>query len=119
MQTKLKLMCGNRSQASMVDDFLVQFCLKAANETRSIEFTSPDAGDIAFARDDANEFWTNCAEKPRAQLGSFGQSPNQANGKMQLIFLNPMILAYQPNGNPLPLWVASPSPGTAGNTESE
>jgi hypothetical protein len=119
MQTILKLMCGHRSQASMVDDYLVQFCAKAANETQSIEFPSPDAGDIAFARDDANEFWTNRAEKPRAQLGSFGQLPNQANGKIQLIFLNPMILAYQPNGNPLPHWVTSPFPGTAGNTESE
>jgi hypothetical protein len=103
----------------MVNDFLVQFCAKAANETQSIEFTSPDADDIAFARDDANESRTNCAEKPGAQLGSFRQSPNQANDKMQYIFINPMILAYQPNGNPLPLWVASPSPGTAGNTESE
>ena len=119
MQTILKLMCGHRSQASMVDDYLVQFCAKAANETQSIEFPSPDTNDIAFARDDANEFRTNRAEKPRAQLGSFRQSPNQANVEMQYIFINPMILSYQPNGNSVRLWVASPSPGTAGNTESK
>jgi hypothetical protein len=119
MQTILKVVCGDGSQATMVDAYLLQFCEKAANETQSIEFPSPDADDVAFAWDDANEFRTNCAVKPRAQLGSFRESPNQANGKMQFIFINPMILSYQPNGNSLRLWVASPSPGTAGNTESE
>jgi hypothetical protein len=119
MQTILKVACGNGSQAGMVDAYLLQFCEKAANETQSIEVPSPDADDIAFAWDDANEFRINCAAKPRAQLGSFGQLANQANDKMQLIFINPMILSYQPNGRSLRLWVASPSPGTAGNTESE
>ncbi len=119
MQTILKVVCGNGSQASMVDAYLVQFCEKVVNETQPMQFPSPNDDDIAFARDDANEFQTNCAEKRRAQLGSFRQLPNRANDKMQFIFINPMILSYQPNGQSLRLWVASPSPGTAGNTESE
>lgn len=119
MQTIVRLMCDNRSQASMLDDYLVRFCEKVAKETQAIEFPSPGADDIAFARDDANEFRTNCAEKRPAQLGSFSQLPNQANDKMQFIFINPIILSYKPNGHGLRLWVASPSPGTAGNTESD
>jgi hypothetical protein len=119
MQTILKLARGNGSQASMVDDYLVQFCAKGADETQSIEFLSPNADDIAFARDDANEFRTYRAEKPCAQLGSFRPSPNQANDKLQFIFINPIILSYQPNGQSRCLWVASPSPGAAGNTEPE
>src|SRR5437868_14588321 len=74
MQTIIKVVCGNGSQASMIDAYLVQYCEKAANETQGIEFPSPD--DIAFAWDDANESRANCAEKPRAQLGSFRQPPN-------------------------------------------
>jgi hypothetical protein len=119
MQTILKVVCGNGPQASMIDAYLVQYCEKVTNETQSMEFPSPDADDIVFARDDANESGTNCVEKPRAQLGSFRQSPNQANDKMQFISINPMILSYQPDGQSRCLWVASPSPGTAGNTESE
>jgi hypothetical protein len=103
----------------MIDAYLVQYCEKVANEARPVELPSPDADDVAFAWDDANEFRTNCAEKPRAQLGSFRQSPNQANHNLHFIFINPMILSYQPNGQSLRLWVASPSPGTAENTESE
>ena len=119
MQTILKVVCGNGSQASMIDAYLIQYCEKVANDTQSIEFPSPGADDIAFAWDDANESRTDCADKPRAQLGSFRPSPNQANDKTQFIFINPVILSYQPDGQSRCLWVGSPSPGTAENTESE
>ena len=118
MQTILKVVCDNRGQASMVDDYLVQFCAKAANEAQAVEFASPDGDDVAFVRDDAEEVRNNCAEQPRAQLGSFGRSPNQANDKTTIIFINPVILSYRPDGQKLRLWVSSPSPGTAGNAES-
>jgi hypothetical protein len=119
MQTILKVICDNRGQASIVDDYLVRFASKAAQEPRSVEFPSPYANDVAFACDDANETRDNCAEKPRAQLGSFGQSPNQANSNTKFIFMNPIILSYRPHGQNLRLWVTSPSPGTTPNTESE
>src|SRR5258708_5301911 len=119
MQTILKVVCNNRDQAGMVDDYIVRFCAKAADEAHSIEFPSPDPDDVAFARDDAHEFPDNCDEKLHARLGSFGQWPNQANSKLQIIFVNPMILSYRPNGPTLRFWVASPSPGTAGNPESD
>src|SRR6266567_5525450 len=118
MQTILKVVCDNKGQARMVDDYLAQFCAKAANEAQSIEFPS-STDDVAFARDDADEFRDNFAGKKRAQLGSFGKLPNQANSTTQSIFVNPIILSYRPNGQNLCLWVSSHSPGTAGNTESE
>ena len=119
MQTIVKVICDNRGQADMVDHYLAQFAVKASKEPELIEFPSPDADDVAFARDDAHESPGNCAEKPRAQLGSFGQSPNQANGRTKFVFMNPIILTYRPDGQSLGLWVASPSPGTPPDAESE
>jgi hypothetical protein len=118
MQTMLKVICDNRGQASMVEDYLVRFCAKAANEEPPIEFPPPDADDVAFVRDDAEEIRGNGAEQPRAQLGGFGSSPNEANNKTKIIYINPVILSYGCNGQKLHLWVSSPSPGTAGNAES-
>jgi hypothetical protein len=103
MQTTLKVVCDNRSQASLVDNYLVRFCAKAANEGRAIEFPPPDADDVAFARDDAKEIRGNSAEEPRAQFGGFGSSPNQANSKTNIIFINPVIISYGPNGQKLRL----------------
>ncbi len=118
MQTMLKVVFDNRGQASMVDDYLVRFCAKAANEEQAIEFPPLDADDVAFVRDDAEEIRGNSAEQPRAQLGGFGSSQNPSNSKIQFIFINPVILSYGPNGQKLRLWVSSPSPGAAGNAES-
>ena len=119
MQTILKVISDNRGQASIVDDYLVQFASKAAQEPQSVEFPSPYADDVVFARDDADETRDKGAEKPRAQLGSLGQSPNQANGNTKFIFMNPIILSYRRDGQNLRVWVKSLSPGTAPDTESE
>jgi hypothetical protein len=119
MQTIVKVICDNRGQAHMVDHYLAQFAVKASKEPESIEFPSPSADDVAFGRDDDHESRDNCAEKPSAQLGSFGQSPNQANGRTKFVFVNPIILAYRPDRRSLRLWVASPSTGTVPNPESE
>jgi len=119
MQTILKVIRDNRGQADMVDHCLAQFVVKASKEPEPIEFPSPDADDVAFARDDAHESRDNCAKKPCAQLGSFGRSPNQANGKTKFVFMNPIILTYRPDGQNLRLWVASPSPGKAPNAQPE
>jgi hypothetical protein len=119
MQTILKVVCDNRGQASMVNDYLVRFCAKAANEEQAIEFPLPQADNVVFVRDDAGGIRDNRAEQPRLQLGGFGSSPNQANRKAKLIFINPVILAYGPDEQKLRLWVSSPSPGTTGNGESE
>ena len=113
MQTILKVMCDNRGQASMVDDYLVRFCAKAANEEQAIEFPPPDADNVAFVRDDGGEIRGNRAEQPRAQLGGFGNSPNHAISKTTTIFINPVILSYGPNGQKVRLWVSSPSPENA------
>ena len=118
MQTMLKVVLDNRGQASMIDDYLLRFCAKAANEEQAIEFPPIDADDVAFVRDDAEEIRGNSAERPRVRLGGFGSSPNQANSKTKLIFINPVILSYGPNGQKLRLWVSSPSNGTTGNAES-
>ena len=120
MQTLLKVVFDNRGQASMVHDYLALFHAKAAaNEAQFIESLSSDTDDVAFARDDAREFRDNGAERERAQLGSFGQVPNQANSKNLFIFVNPIILSFRRNGPNLRLWVESPSPGAAANPESE
>ena len=119
MQTILKVVCNGKAQASIVEDYLAQFCVKAASETPSVEFPSPDADDVVFAKDDADEFRNEPNGQQRLRLGSFEKSPNQADSKTQLIFVNPIILSFQPNGQNLRLWVASPSPGPAGNTETE
>ena len=119
MQTILKVIRDNRGQASIVDDYLVRFVSKAAQEPQSVEFPSPYADDVTFARDDAHETRDNCVEKSRAQLESFGPSPNQANGNTKFIFMNPIILSYRHDGQNRRIWVTSPSPGTAPNTESE
>ena len=37
MQTILKVVHDNRGQASMVDDYLAQYCARSANEALSIE----------------------------------------------------------------------------------
>lgn len=113
MQTILKVMCDNRSQARMVDDYLVRFCAKAATEEQAIEFPSPDADDVTFVRDDEGEMRGNRTEQLRAHLGGFGQS----NGKTTIIYVNPVILSHGPDGQKLRLWVSSP-PGTTGNAES-
>ena len=113
MQTILKVVCDNRGQVSMVDDYLVRFCAKAANEEQAIEFPPPDADNVAFVRDDGGEIRGNRAEQPRAQLSSFGNSPNRAMSKTTIIFINPVILSHGPNGQKMRLWVSSPSPGNA------
>jgi hypothetical protein len=118
MQTMLKVVCDNRGQASLVDDYLVRFFAKAANEEQAIEFPPPDADDVAFARDDAEEIRGNRAEEARAQLGGFRSSPNQANSKTTIVFINPVIISYGASGQKLRLWVSSPSTGTTGNAES-
>jgi hypothetical protein len=119
MQTILKLVCDNRGQAAIVDDYLTQFRAKVANDAQSIEVPSSDADDIAFVRDDAEEFRDECVEKQRAELGSFGRSSSAMNQKAQLIFVNPIILSCRFNEENLRLWVESPSPGSAGNAETE
>ncbi|SRR5258708_4103003 len=121
MQTILKVVRDNRGQASMVNDYLAQFCAKAANEALSIESPFSDGDNVAFVRDDEDELRDNCAEQQRVYLGSFGRLPNQADSKMQsiLINLNPIILLYLPNGRNLRLGVAGTSSGAAGNSESE
>lgn len=118
MQTILKAMCDNRGQASMVDDYLVRFRAKAANEEQAIDFPPANAEDVAFVRDDAEEIRGNSAEQPRARLGGFGGSSNQVNSKTKIIFINPVILSYGLNGQKLRLWVSSPSPGTDGTAEA-
>jgi hypothetical protein len=119
MQTILKVVCDGRSQASMVDEYLAQFCAKAASELQSIDLSSSDAEGFVFAKDDADEVRNHRPEKIRARLGSFERSPNQANSNTQYIFVNPIILSYRPDGQTMRHWVASPSPGPAGNTENE
>ena len=119
MRTILKVICDNRGQASIMDDYLARFAGKAAQGPQSFEFPSPYADDVVFARDDANETCDKCAEKPRAQLGILGQSPNHANGNTKLILMNPIVLSYRRDGQNLRVWVRSPSPGRVPNTESE
>ena len=119
MQTILKVICGNRGQASIVDDYLVRFASKAGQEPQSVEFPSPYADDVVFARDDASETRDKCAEKSRAQLGSLGQSPNQPNGNTKFILMNPIIFSYRRDGLNPRVWVKGSSPGPAPNTESE
>jgi hypothetical protein len=118
MQTVVKVVCDNQGKASMVDDCLVRFCAKAANEQQAIEFPPPDADDVAFVRDDLDEIQGNLAKLPRARLGGFRSSPDHANSKTKIIFINPVIVSYGPNGQKLRLWVSTPFPGTAGNPES-
>jgi hypothetical protein len=117
-KTVLKVVCDNRGQASMVDAYLAEFCAKSIKETESIEFPSPNADDVVYARDDADESRGSCAEQKRARLGSFGQASNQAKSNTQFIFINPIILSHRSNGSNC-LWVQIPSPGTAQNPESE
>ena len=121
MQTILKVVHDNRGQASMVDDYLAQFCARSVNGEPSIESPFFEDDNIAFVRDDAYEFRDNRAERKRAQLGSFEHLPNQANSTTQfiLINLNPIILLYRPNGQNLRLSVASIPSGAAENSESE
>jgi hypothetical protein len=118
MQTILKVVCDNRGQASIVDEYLVRFWAKAGNEEQVIGFPAPDTDDAAFVRDDAEEIQGNSAEQPVAQLGGFGSSPDQANSKTKIIYVNPVILSHGPKGQKLRLWVSSPSSGPAGNAES-
>jgi len=120
MQTILKVVHDNRGQASMVDDYLAQFCARSADEALPIE-SSFDDDNIAFVRDDAYEFRYTRGERQLAQLGSFEHLPNQANGTTQfiLINLNPIILLYRRNGQNLRLSVASTSSGAVENSESE
>ena len=72
MQTILKVVHDNRGQASMVDDYLAQYCARSANEALSIE--SPfllDDNNIAFVRDDAYEFRDNAFRTKARTLGQF------------------------------------------------
>jgi hypothetical protein len=55
MQTILKVVRGNRGQASIIDKYLDQFCVRAANEALSIESPSSNDDNVAFARDDLSE----------------------------------------------------------------
>jgi hypothetical protein len=119
MQTILKVICDNRGQADMVDQYLARFAVKASRESESIEFPSMEADDVFFARDDVRESRDDCAQKAKVQLGSFAQSPKQANGRTKFVFMNPIILSYRPNGQSLRFWVASPSSGTAPNADSD
>jgi len=70
MQTILKVVHDNRGQASMVDDYLAQFCARSANEALPIESSSFDDDNIAFMRDDVYEFQDNREERQRA-IGQF------------------------------------------------
>jgi hypothetical protein len=117
MQTILKIVCDKRGQAHTVEDYLVRFCEKAAGLLPVNEFPSTNADDVAFARDDTPEFQENCTAQSPAQLGSFG-TLSQMNSAMTLVFVNPVIVSYRPDGQSLRLWVGSPSERKAGNTES-
>ena len=120
MQTVLRVVVDNRGQAAIVDDYLVRFSDRAVNEGTSIEFPSPSADDVAYARDDADEVLNHPSEKPRGQLGSFPRTPNQADSsKMLFIHVNPAILSFQPDGRKLRLWVSSPSPGASEDASME
>ena len=119
MQTILRVLNDNRGQGSMVDHYLSRFCERDANEAQSSEFDTGDSDNLAFLRDDADEFQDNCAEQQRAHLGSFRDLPNQANSKTQFIFMNPIILLYRPDGHNLRLWVARTSSEAAENSEPE
>jgi len=55
MQTILKVVCDNRGQVSMVDDYLVRFRAKAANEEQAIILPPTDTDDVTFVRDDEGE----------------------------------------------------------------
>ena len=81
MQTILKVVCDNRGQVSMVDDYLVRFRAKAANEEQAIILPPTDTDDVTFMRDDGGEMRGNRAEQARAQLSGFGSSPNRAISK--------------------------------------
>ncbi len=119
MQTILKLVRNNRGQAGMIDDYLAQYCAETTNEALSIETGSSESDNVAFVRDDADEFRDKSAEQKRAQLGSFEWPPNQSNSKILHIYMNPVILLYRPNGQNLRVWVASTFPGQTRHPESE
>ena len=119
MQTILRVLNDNRGQGSMVDRYLSLFCTRDANEAQSSEVDFYDSDNVAFLRDDADEFQDNCGEQQRAHLGSFRNLPNLANRKSQFIFMNPIILLYRPDGQNLGLWVARTCSETAENSESE
>ena len=97
MQTILKIVCDNRGQASMVDDYLVRFCDKATSESPGIDIPSRDANDVVFVKDDSQEFSDERRASPRAQLSSFGAPPNQASPNTVLIFVNPIIISFGPD----------------------
>jgi hypothetical protein len=106
-------------QGSTVDRYLSLFCTRDANEVRSSEFDFDDSDNVAFLRDDADEFQNSRTEQQRAHLGSFINLPNQANRKTQFISMNPIILLYRPDGQNLGLWVTRTSSEAAENSESE
>jgi hypothetical protein len=119
MQTILKVVRGNGGQGNMVHNYLTQYCARIESDAQSTEPVCSDAGEVAFVKDDAYEFRNESAEQEGLLLGSLRPMPNQAKSKTRLIFMNPMILLYRPNGQNLRLWVATASSGAAESSESE
>jgi len=119
MQTILRVVCDNKGLAPMIDNYLARFISKAESEASSTEVISSEDDNIVFVRDDSDEPREDYAEEQRAQLGSFDLWPNQAQSKLQLIYMNPIILLYRPDGQNLRLWVAGTSLGAAENSGVE
>ena len=116
MQTILKVVCDNRGQTQMVNDYVAQFCAKLANEKSARDaprtrLDFPETDDVAFVKDDCQEVASEVSENapvPLVRLGSFGPFSNQVNENTQLIFVNPIILSYRPNGRQYFMKVQSP-----------
>lgn len=118
MQTILKVICDNRGQAHMVEEYLAAFCERFGVDTPLSEFPV-EHDDVAFVRDDSCGLSAFAQDQSAAGLGSFCAALHQANERVQFVFVNPVIVSYRPNGQKLRLWVGSPSLGKAGSTETE
>ncbi len=81
MQILLKVVYDNSDHSSIVDDYLAQFSARILNEDVSVEFP-PSEGEVAFARDDSDEFRDNREGRDRAQLGSFRPIPNRGGATL-------------------------------------
>ena len=115
MQTILKVICDNRGQTQIVNDYVATFCAKLTSESSAMasqrtNFDFPETDDVAFVEDDCQEPLTENDDEvgKRLRLGSFGPLPNQVNKNTQLIFVNPIILSYWPNGRKYFIKVPSP-----------
>ena len=81
MQTILKIVCDNRGQARIVDDYLVRFCDKATNDDPGMDIPPRDADDVAFVKDDSPGL-DERSTSPRVRLGSFGVPPKGSRVKV-------------------------------------